>query len=85
PDQLDYMVETAGEQVRALTSTEGYFDPTTTTRVEGEGDKRVVHVMVDPGARTLIRNVDVQVTGPAATRSPEQVSEMQAKWGLPVG
>ncbi|ULX54888.1 hypothetical protein A9P79_23840 [Cupriavidus taiwanensis] len=84
-DQFDYMVETVGEQVRALASTEGYFDPTTTTRVEGEGDKRVVHVMVDPGARTLIRNVDLQVTGPAATQSPEQVAEMKAKWGLPAG
>ncbi|SPR97995.1 autotransporter assembly complex protein TamA [Cupriavidus taiwanensis] len=84
-DQFDYMVETVGEQVRAFTSTEGYFDPTTTTRVEGEGDKRVVHVMVDPGARTLIRNVDLQVTGPAATQAPEQVAEMKAKWGLPAG
>ncbi|WP_354682097.1 autotransporter assembly complex family protein [Cupriavidus necator] len=85
PDQFDYMVETVGEQVRQFTSTEGYFDPTTTTRVDVEGDKRVVRVIVDPGARTLIRNVDVQVTGPAATRSPEQVAEVQAKWGLPVG
>ncbi|MNS98867.1 hypothetical protein D3C72_1332480 [compost metagenome] len=85
PDQFEYMVETVGEQVRQFTSTEGYFDPTTTTRVEGEGDKRVVHLTVDPGARTLIRNVDVQVTGPAATRSPEQVAELQTKWGLPVG
>ncbi|WP_419187199.1 autotransporter assembly complex protein TamA [Cupriavidus necator] len=85
PDQFDYMVETVGEQVRQFTSTEGYFDPTTTTRVEGEGDKRVVHLMVDPGARTLIRNVDVQVTGPAATRSPAQVAELRSKWGLPVG
>ncbi|WP_373378371.1 autotransporter assembly complex family protein [Cupriavidus nantongensis] len=84
-DQFDYMVETVGEQVRAFASTEGYFDPTTTTRVEGEGDKRVVHVVVDPGARTLIRNVDLQVTGPAATQSPEQVAEMKAKWGLPAG
>ncbi|WP_369796401.1 autotransporter assembly complex family protein [Cupriavidus sp. amp6] len=84
-DQFNYMVETVGEQVRQFTSTEGYFDPATTTRVEGEGDGRVVHVAVDPGARTLIRNVDVQVTGPAATRSPEQVAEMKAKWGLPVG
>ncbi|WP_265919468.1 autotransporter assembly complex protein TamA [Cupriavidus nantongensis] len=84
-DQFDYMVETVGEQVRAFTSTEGYFDPTTTTRVEGEGDQRVVHVMVDPGARTLIRNVDLQVTGPASAQSPEQVAEMKAKWGLPAG
>ncbi|CAG2128917.1 Translocation and assembly module subunit TamA [Cupriavidus yeoncheonensis] len=85
PDQFDYMVETVGDQVRQFASTEGYFDPVTTTRLEGEGDKRVVHVMVDPGARTLIRNVEIKVEGPAATRSPEQVAEIRKKWGLPVG
>ncbi len=77
PDQFDYMVETVGEQVRQFASTEGYFDPVTTTHVEGEGDKRVVHLKVDPGARTLIRNVDIKVDGPAATRSPEQIAEVQ--------
>ncbi len=85
PDQFDYMVETVGEQVRQFASTEGYFDPTTTTRVTGEGDKRVVHVTVDTGARTLIRNVDVQVTGPAVARSPGQVAALQKSWELPAG
>ncbi|MBS7766647.1 outer membrane protein assembly factor, partial [Klebsiella pneumoniae] len=54
-------------------------------RVEGEGDARVVHLTVEPGARTLIRQVDVDVTGPAARRSPEQVAALREKWGLPVG
>ncbi len=85
PDQFNYMVETVGDQVRQFASTEGYFDPQTTARVEGSGDARVVHITVDPGARTVIRAVDVTVTGPAATRSPEQVAEMRAKWGLPAG
>lgn len=84
-DQFAYMVETVGDQVRQFASTEGWFDPTTTARVEGQGDQRVVHVTVDAGARTLIRQVDVTVDGPAATQSPEQVAEMRAKWGLPVG
>ncbi|QET00813.1 autotransporter assembly complex protein TamA [Cupriavidus pauculus] len=84
-DQFKYMVETVGDQVRQFASTEGWFDPTTTARVEGEGDGRVVHLTVDAGARTLIRSVDVSVSGPAATQSPEQVAEMRAKWGLPVG
>ncbi len=85
PDQFNYMVETVGEQVRQFTSTEGYFDPATTTRVEGSGDQRTVYLTVEPGARTLIRNVDVDVTGPAATQSPAQVAELRAKWGLPAG
>ncbi|CAG9179210.1 autotransporter assembly complex protein TamA [Cupriavidus pampae] len=84
-DQFAYMVETVGDQVRQFASTEGWFDPTTTARVEGEGSDRVVHVTVDAGARTLIRSVDVSVSGPAATQAPEQVAEMRAKWGLPVG
>lgn len=84
-DQFAFMVETVGDQVRQFASTEGWFDPVTKATVEGTGTDRVVHISVDPGARTLIRAVDVQVTGPAATQSPEQVAEMRAKWGLPVG
>lgn len=84
-DQFAYMVETVGDQVRQFASTEGWFDPTTTARVEGEGNDRVVHVTVDPGARTLIRRVDLAVEGPAATQSPQQLAQMRAKWGLPVG
>ncbi len=85
PDQFNYMVETVGEQVRQFTSTEGYFDPQTTTKVDGSGDERTVHITVDPGARTVIRAVDVGVSGPAASQSPEQIAEIRAKWDLPVG
>ncbi|SDP57629.1 autotransporter secretion outer membrane protein TamA [Ralstonia sp. 25mfcol4.1] len=84
-DQFQYMVETVGDQVRQFASTEGWFDPVTKATVEGQGDHRVVHISVDPGARTVIRRADVEVSGPAATLSPEQVEQMRAKWGLPVG
>ncbi|PLQ01505.1 hypothetical protein CYJ10_07455 [Cupriavidus pauculus] len=84
-DQFQYMVETVGDQVRQFASTEGWFDPVTKATVEGEGDHRVVHLSVDPGARTVIRRADVEVSGPAATLSPEQVEQMRKKWGLPVG
>lgn len=84
-DQFQYMVETVGDQVRQFASTEGWFDPQTKATVEGEGDHRVVRITVDPGARTLIRRADVEVSGPAATQSPEQVAAVRAKWGLPVG
>ncbi|QOT78617.1 autotransporter assembly complex protein TamA [Cupriavidus basilensis] len=83
PDQFNYMVETVGEQVRQFTSTEGYFDPQTTTKVDGSGDERTVHITVELGARTVIRAVDVSVTGPAASQSPERIAEVRAKWGLP--
>ncbi|GAB7548950.1 autotransporter assembly complex protein TamA [Cupriavidus sp. 8B] len=85
PDQFNYMVETVGEQVRQFTSTEGYFDPQTTTKVDGSGDERTVHITVDPGARTVIRAVNVGVSGPAVSQSPEQIAEIRAKWDLPVG
>ncbi|TWG86474.1 autotransporter secretion outer membrane protein TamA [Cupriavidus gilardii J11] len=84
-DQFAYMVETVGEQVRQFAATEGWFDPKTTTRVEGDGEARVVHLTVEPGARTTIRDVNIAVTGPALTRSPEQVATLREKWGLPVG
>lgn len=130
PEQFQYMVETVGDQVRQFASTEGYFDPVTSVKVEGDAgppppsagaeapsqaeqplegkaeqapgtsqtpetpqsddkakrkDHRVVHITVDPGARTVIRNVDVSVAGTAVTRSPEQVEDVKRKWGLPPG
>ncbi|AOY92973.1 hypothetical protein BKK79_15145 [Cupriavidus sp. USMAA2-4] len=84
-DQFAYMVETVGDQVRQLASTEGYFDATATARVDGEGDKRVVRLTVDAGARTLIRRVDVAVQGPAASQAPAQVEALRNGWELPAG
>jgi translocation and assembly module TamA len=88
-DQFDYLLETVGDQVRQLASTEGYFDPKTTAKLETEGEgehqKRTVRITVDAGARTLIKRVDLDVAGPIAKEDPERIETLRKQWGLPEG
>ncbi|HEU4708865.1 MAG TPA: autotransporter assembly complex family protein [Methylophilaceae bacterium] len=84
-DQFDYMVATADEQVAELTATEGYFSPQTTVKVGQENGKRLVRIKVEPGPRTKVTKVDVDVKGPAQQRSPEQVTRLIREWPLVSG
>jgi len=83
-DQLQYMVETIGDQVTKLTATEGYFVPKATAQVDGPPDHRVVHVKVDPGPRTTIDNVALGYTG-AITQDPERIEALKRAWELQQG
>lgn len=81
-DQFNFMVATADEQVAELVATEGYFSPETTVRVEQVDGRQVVNISVVPGPRTQISKVDVQVTGPAQQRSPQQIERLVREWPL---
>ncbi|HJV51196.1 MAG TPA: POTRA domain-containing protein, partial [Noviherbaspirillum sp.] len=85
PDQLDFMLETVASQVTKLASTEGYFLPNTTVRVERGGALPVVRLKVEAGARTAVANVDVQVSGDAAQRNPAQAARVRRSWMLRPG
>ena len=71
-EQLKFMMDTAGDQVRELTSTEGYFTPVTKVSAqteagaEGKQAVRRITISVDPGPRTEISSAEVSVTGAAA-------------------
>ncbi|WP_296223596.1 autotransporter assembly complex protein TamA [Ralstonia sp. UBA689] len=82
--QLQYMVETVGEEVAKLTATEGYFVPKATAQLEGPPDHRVVRVKVDPGPRTTIDSVALDFNG-AITQEPKRIEELNKVWGLPQG
>jgi translocation and assembly module TamA len=84
-DQFNYMLATAEEQVAELVATEGYFSPQTTVDVTQENDRRVVSIRVEPGPRTRIAGVDLQVVGPAQQRSPKQVERLIREWPLVSG
>lgn len=83
-DQLQYMVETIGDQVTKLTATEGYFVPKATAQLEGPPEHRVVQVKVDPGPRTTIDSVSLDFTG-AITQEPKRIDELKKAWGLQPG
>lgn len=84
-DQFNFMVATADEQVAELVATEGYFSPETFVSVERVNGRQVVNIRVKPGPRTRVSNVELQVTGPAQQRSPQQVERLIREWPLVQG
>lgn len=84
-DQLDFMVAAAPEQVRKLLSTDGYFAPKTTVRVERSGGAPLVHVEVQPGARTSVASLDLKVTGAVQSEAPARVAAVRDQWILKPG
>ncbi|MFJ2988546.1 autotransporter assembly complex family protein [Collimonas sp. NPDC087041] len=83
-DQLKYLIDTVGDQVTQLTSTEGYFSATTSVTVE-PGEPKTIHLNVEAHQRTMVSQAVIDVIGSAATDTPERVSQIKQNWGLPVG
>ncbi|HZV98103.1 MAG TPA: autotransporter assembly complex family protein [Methylophilaceae bacterium] len=81
-DQFNFMMATAEEQVAELVATEGYFSPITHVDVEHSNGKRIVNIRVDPGPRTHISKVELDVQGAALQRSPQQVERLIKEWPL---
>ncbi|NUU02219.1 autotransporter assembly complex protein TamA [Herbaspirillum robiniae] len=90
-EQLKFMIDTAGDQVRDLTSTEGYFSPVTKVELktargaDGKDDVRTVIVTVDPGERTMVESADIAVTGAAAGQDAARIAAIRQDWSLPAG
>lgn len=84
-DQFKYLVTTAGDQVKALSSTEGYFTPSTTAKVNTKDNQRVVTLDVKTGPRTRISYVLMNITGPITQEQPQRVEQLEKSWGLPEG
>ncbi|WDZ94856.1 autotransporter assembly complex protein TamA [Herbaspirillum sp. WKF16] len=84
-EQLKFMIDTLGDQVRELTSTEGYFSPVTKVDLKTEGEVRRVLVTVDPGPRTTVSSAEVEVRGVAAQQDAARVAALRDNWSLPAG
>lgn len=83
-DQLQYMVETIGEQVTKLTATEGYFVPKATAQLEGPPERRTVRVKVEAGPRTTIDSVALDFTG-AIAQEPKRIDALEEGLGPAAG
>ena len=84
-DQLDFMLATLSSQISRLTSTEGYFLPHTTIKLDRSADTPVVRVTVDAGLRTMVSHIDVEVSGTVRERNPAQVEQVHRRWQLKPG
>lgn len=93
--ELSRLLETTPAQARELLQTEGFFAPQVTVargRDAADGDTQVIVVRVEPGPRTRIGRVDIDVVGAAAeaadggdagTRALLQA--LRDGWSLPPG
>jgi len=87
PDLLQRLAAEERDRIRAAVETEGYFSAKVYAEVsEGEPEWRV-KILIDPGERTRIANVEIRFSGPllddpdAGTR----MKEVRNAWSLPVG
>lgn len=55
----------AEREVRRALEPYGYYNPEVDTELEQQGERFVVRVHVEPGPPTLVRELDLQVQGPA--------------------
>ncbi|MDZ5461231.1 autotransporter assembly complex protein TamA [Azohydromonas lata] len=94
-EELARLVAQAPEQARTLLRTEGYFNAQVQARLEpapAEGKLPRVVVSIDPGPRTTVQSVDVQVKGnlqqraDAGERPAQRLREkVQKDWPLKPG
>ncbi|MFL9923389.1 autotransporter assembly complex protein TamA [Herbaspirillum lusitanum] len=91
PEQLKFMVDTVGDQVTQLASTEGYFSPKTKvelkheTSADGQQEISRIQITVEAGPITNIHSADISAVGAITQQEPQRVSDVQKNWSLPVG
>ena len=70
PEELRRLADDAVRETREVAATEGYFSPQIDVRTyDSESPVRVV-ITLEPGERTLVSEVDIRFSGPAA-QDPE--------------
>lgn len=66
------------KQLAEILATEGYFSPT----FASESSDDDLHLRIDPGPRTEVTELSLNIEGPVA---PERREKLHAQWALPVG
>jgi translocation and assembly module TamA len=87
PDLLRRLAAEERDHILAALETEGYFSANVRVEVT-EGDPEwLVRIVIEPGKRTRIAQVDIRFSGPLL-RDPDaekRMQEIRGSWGLPVG
>jgi translocation and assembly module TamA len=87
-DLFDRLAEQAIDEAQEAAATEGYFSAAVDIAVDRSVKPAKVTVHVKPGSATRIHDVDVEVTGAAASdpgAGAASIRDMRTRWGLPVG
>jgi translocation and assembly module TamA len=84
PEQLRRLADEAARDARAVAAAEGYFSAQARVDIDETETPWRVTVQIVPGERTRVVEVDLQVTGPAATdpEARERIADLRKAWAL---
>jgi len=79
--QMPLFKARAPEEIRALLASQGYF----TARIEVSPQDDGVRITVDPGTRSRVRELSLQVDDPDPQKAARLQRELLVRWPLPTG
>jgi translocation and assembly module TamA len=87
PERFQRLLDEAVREAREVAATEGYFSARVTTRIDETTQPRTVHLVLEPGERTLVGAVDIRIGGPAASdpEAREAIARVREGWRLRPG
>ncbi|HVE49928.1 MAG TPA: autotransporter assembly complex family protein [Casimicrobiaceae bacterium] len=84
-DLLERLVKDASPQAREIAAIEGFYDAKVDVTIERDQTPYIVRVRVDPGPRTRVTAVDVDVVGPSPSDGGNAQRKARDAWSLPLG
>lgn len=87
PDLLRRLAIEERDNIRAAVETEGYFSANVSVEVTEGHPEWVVRIVIEPGERTRIAQVEIRFSGPMLSdpAAEERMKAVRKSWGLPVG
>ncbi len=85
PEQLRGLVDKVPKQAEDLLAARGYFSPQVQAALDAAVTPPLVTVRVTPGQPTLVRSLDLQVTGPNGQPDARLAAALRKSWSLPDG
>lgn len=87
PELFAELVRVAPDEAKEAAATEGYFSAKATISIDRTKDPVGVTLRVEAGPPTLVRNVELVVTGPAASNADAgaTIDALRRDWSLPQG
>lgn len=87
PERFKRLLEEAEREAREVAATEGYFSARVSTRIDDTTQPRTVHLVLEPGERTLVTAVEIRFRGPATgdPEAREALEQVREGWRLRAG
>ncbi|HEY9380228.1 MAG TPA: autotransporter assembly complex family protein [Burkholderiales bacterium] len=86
-DLLRRLLGEAVQQTKRAVATEGYFTPTVNARIDEQTTPWTVIIEVDPGPRVIVRDVEIDFSGPAVDDPVAEplLAKARSNWTLGTG